>query len=41
MGPLSGFQAGVTTHVMAKAIDLPASITLARDPVYVSSFDYS
>lgn len=41
MGPLSGFQSGVTTHVMTKAIGLPTSTILNRDPVYVSSFDYS
>jgi GNAT superfamily N-acetyltransferase len=41
MGPLSSFQPGVTTHVMAKTVGLPTSIILDRDPVYVSSFDYS
>lgn len=41
MGPLSGFQPGVTTHVMTKTVCLPTSIILDRDPVYVSSFDYS
>jgi GNAT superfamily N-acetyltransferase len=41
MGPLSQFQPGVITHVMAKAVGIPSMIELGREPVYVSSFDYS
>lgn len=41
MGWLSQFQPGVTTHVLVKAVDLPVSIDLRNDPVYVSSFDFS
>lgn len=41
MGLLSQFQPGITTHVMVKAVGLPPTIDLGRNPVYVSSFDYS
>ncbi|RYF45411.1 MAG: hypothetical protein EOO39_51340, partial [Cytophagaceae bacterium] len=41
MGWLSQFQPGVTTHVMVKAVDLPPAIQLGKEPVYVSSFDYT
>ena len=41
MGPLSQFQPGVTTHVMVKAVGLPSTIELGREPAYISSFDYS
>lgn len=41
MGILSQFQPGVTTHLMVKAIGLPATIELSKDPAYMSCFDYS
>ncbi|MEZ0487660.1 GNAT family N-acetyltransferase [Fibrella aquatica] len=41
MGWLSQFQPGITTKVMVKAVDLPPAIQLGKEPVYVSSFDYS
>lgn len=41
MGPFSQFQPSVTTHVMVKAVGLPPTVELGRDPAYVSCFDYS
>ena len=41
MGRFSQFQSGVTTHVMVKAVGLPATIELGKEPAYVSCFDYS
>lgn len=41
MGVFSQFQAEVTTHVMVKTEGLPTTIVPGREPVYVSSFDYS
>lgn len=41
MGRLSQFQPGVTTHVMVKSVDLPASVEPGQGPAYVSCFDYS
>ncbi len=41
MGPLSGFQSGIITHVMVKASSPDLLLALADKPVYVSSFDFS
>lgn len=41
MGPLSGFEADVRTHIMVKAVDLDAGLILTQQPKYVSCFDYS
>lgn len=41
MGPLSGFQSGIVTHVMVKASSPDLLLALADKPVYVSSFDFS
>jgi RimJ/RimL family protein N-acetyltransferase len=40
-GWLSGYQQNVTTHVMAKAVDVPPAVYHTRNPLYVSSFDYA
>ena len=41
MGRFSQFQPGVITHVMARAVGLPSTVELGKDPTYVSCFDYS
>lgn len=41
MGPLSGFQSGIITHVLVKASSPELLTALADKPVYVSSFDFS
>lgn len=41
LGRFSQFQPGVITHVMVKAVGLPPTVELGKDPVYVSCFDYS
>ena len=41
MGMLSQFQPEVTTHLMVKAVGFPATFDLAKDPAYMSCFDYS
>ena len=41
MGMLSQFQPDVITHVMVKAVNLPTTIDLSKNPAYVSCFDFS
>lgn len=41
MGPISGFQHGVKTHVMVKVVGLESDSSLSQRPQYVSSFDFS
>ncbi len=40
-GRLSGFQAGVRTHVMVRAKDIPHDQLPTEWPVYVSAFDFT
>ena len=41
MGLLSGFEKGVTIHVMIKPVDMAVLSPTAQTPHYVSCFDYS
>jgi hypothetical protein len=41
MGPLSGYQKGVRTHVLVKPVDVSLNQLAINAPVYVSSFDFS
>lgn len=41
MGPLSGFEKDVQTHVLVKPIGLPQEVFDTKAPIYVSCFDYA
>jgi hypothetical protein len=41
MGRLSGFEKGVQTHVLVKAVGLSEQVVESKAPIYVSCFDYA